>query len=223
MSRRMKRLSYALIFIFLMASSAFAAPVVVETARQVGLNWMIENANDRYDVADISEAATGVEQTLATHYIFNLEPDGWVIVSADDVAYPIIAYSPQGRYGAMDIPPAFEAWMQNVKTDIYNAVTQSSRSSSSTDATWSRLNVPTDEFLATPPSRGSVAPLLQTTWNQGAYYNQLCPIDSAGPDGHVWAGCVATAMAQVMKYHNHPLNGSGSHSYTPKDHPEYGV
>jgi len=52
------------------------------------------------------------------------------------------------------------------------------------------------------------------------YYNASCPADAAGPDGHVWAGCVATAMAQVMKYHNYPTTGTGSHSYS---HPTYGT
>ncbi len=59
----------------------------------------------------------------------------------------------------------------------------------------------------------NVDPLLSTLWNQGTYYNQLCPTDPNGPGGHVWAGCVATAMGQVMKYHDHPDQGTGSHSY----------
>lgn len=61
----------------------------------------------------------------------------------------------------------------------------------------------------------SVGPLLETTRNQNKYYNSHCPIDPDCPDDHVFAGCVATAMAQVMRYWNHPFRGKGSHSYTP--------
>ena len=63
-----------------------------------------------------------------------------------------------------------------------------------------------------------VAPLLATTWNQGCDYNADCPVDGDGPCGHVWAGCVATAMAQVMKYWAHPAQGTGSHGYTHSDY-----
>ncbi|HMS91736.1 MAG TPA: C10 family peptidase, partial [Candidatus Absconditabacterales bacterium] len=59
-----------------------------------------------------------------------------------------------------------------------------------------------------------VPPLLTTTWDQGWPYNSLCPVDPSGPGGHVWAGCVATAMAQILKYHNYPSQGLGAYSYT---------
>ena len=59
-----------------------------------------------------------------------------------------------------------------------------------------------------------IPPLLQTTWNQGCYFNTLCPADPAGPCGHVWTGCTATAMAQIMKFWNYPTTGTGSESYT---------
>ena len=68
-----------------------------------------------------------------------------------------------------------------------------------------------------------VGPLLVTTWDQIAPYNALCPSDpNARPDcnGRVLTGCVATAMAQIMKYHEHPPQGVGSHSYT---HSTYGT
>jgi hypothetical protein len=56
-------------------------------------------------------------------------------------------------------------------------------------------------------------PLLLTNWNQGFPYNEFCPEDASGPGGHALVGCVAIAMAQVMKYYNFPAQGSGSSSY----------
>jgi len=54
---------------------------------------------------------------------------------------------------------------------------------------------------------------MTTTWSQSPYYNALCPGGSV-------SGCVATAMAQIMKYWNYPAQGSGFHSY---NHPNYGT
>ena len=61
-----------------------------------------------------------------------------------------------------------------------------------------------------------VAPLINTTWDQGQYYNDDCPADAsavAGCAGHVPTGCVATCVAQVMKFWNWPAQGTGNNSY----------
>ena len=55
--------------------------------------------------------------------------------------------------------------------------------------------------------------------NQSPYYNALCPYDNTYGERTV-TGCVATAMAQVMKYWNHPTTGTGFHSY---NHDTYGT
>ncbi len=52
----------------------------------------------------------------------------------------------------------------------------------------------------------SVNALCQTNWNQGYPYNILCPFN-------YWAGCVAIAQAQIMKYWNYPIHGIGSYTY----------
>lgn len=57
-----------------------------------------------------------------------------------------------------------------------------------------------------------VSPLLTTTWAQGSPYNTFCPLDTLGGDTQV--GCAAVALAQVMKYWNHPTQGVGSYSYS---------
>ena len=71
---------------------------------------------------------------------------------------------------------------------------------------WERL---LDEPLE-PGELTSTAPLLSTTWNQSPYYNLFAPTDNGE---QCPTGCVATAMAQVMKYWNHPQRGNGHHSY----------
>ncbi|MCP4257871.1 MAG: hypothetical protein GY774_10135 [Planctomycetes bacterium] len=61
-----------------------------------------------------------------------------------------------------------------------------------------------------------IGPLLRTSWDQVNHYNEYCPLDpnaSADYDGRVPVGCVATAFAQVMKYHEWPYRGTGSITY----------
>ena len=79
--------------------------------------------------------------------------------------------------------------------------------------------------------RGGDEYLCQTIWNQNpAPYNSMCPADPQGPGGHAYVGCVATAMAQIMKFWNYPEVGQGSHTYYCNanpyagyaGHPEYG-
>lgn len=57
-------------------------------------------------------------------------------------------------------------------------------------------------------------PLLQVLWNQDFPYNAYCPLDPAGPGGHPYAGCVATAMSMIMNYYRYPEHGTGTKTYT---------
>ena len=57
-----------------------------------------------------------------------------------------------------------------------------------------------------------VAPLLGAiNYNQGTPYNNKCPWMNGG---RAVTGCVATAMAQVMRYWQYPANGTGTFTYT---------
>lgn len=71
------------------------------------------------------------------------------------------------------------------------------------------------------PSKSTTSdfPLLETKWGQGCYYNEKCPECFEGQNceescGRTWVGCVATAMGQIMKYHEHPYMGIGDTSYS---------
>jgi uncharacterized protein (TIGR02145 family) len=55
-----------------------------------------------------------------------------------------------------------------------------------------------------------VGPLLQTTWGEDIPYNNMTPLNNAG--SHIRAGSAATAMAQIMKYHKYPAQGTGQNN-----------
>ena len=56
-------------------------------------------------------------------------------------------------------------------------------------------------------TKTSVEPLLKTKWGQGTPYNSMYPVNGDGD--HPPTNCVMTAVAQIMKYYNHPKQGSG--------------
>lgn len=60
-----------------------------------------------------------------------------------------------------------------------------------------------------------VGSFITTRWNQTSPYNLYCPKDSKGKVS--LTGCVATAMAQVMKYYEYPAKGTGTGSYSLDD------
>ena len=64
-----------------------------------------------------------------------------------------------------------------------------------------------------------VEPLITALWNQGCYYNAMCPEDPDGPCDHTLTGCVAKAMGIILHYWGYPVQGTGSHTYTPLPYP----
>jgi hypothetical protein len=141
---------------------------------------------------------------------------GFVIVSAEQAYEPILAYSNTATLpvNTDDYPPAMKEWMESLAQDIQRVREQNLPVTER--AFENRLRILSDQPMN--PTR-AVSPLLSTTWSQGCGYNAQCPADASGPCGRVYTGCVATAQAQVMKYHEHPVSGVGSTCYT---HGTYG-
>lgn len=59
-----------------------------------------------------------------------------------------------------------------------------------------------------------VEPLIETAWAQGFPYNNLIKMEYKGQLKSPPAGCVAIAMAQIIRYHKHPERGIGSHRFS---------
>jgi hypothetical protein len=66
------------------------------------------------------------------------------------------------------------------------------------------LNSAPDDLSSSGPIKTHyipVGPMIRTTWSQEEFFNYFCPIDSAGPNNRVYAGCAAVAMGQIIKYY----------------------
>ncbi|MFO7575210.1 MAG: C10 family peptidase, partial [Bacteroidales bacterium] len=151
-------------------------------------------------------------------YVFTDAKGGFIILSAEKRAYPLLGWSesiflPDDPAG---LPPSLVEMTENWIKQIEFIREKDMTGSEVSDAMWESLEKGYDIMFS---DSKAVAPLLFTKWNQGCGYNALCPVDSKGPCGRVVTGCVATAMAQVLRYNAHPATGVGSKCYT---HSVYG-
>ena len=136
-------------------------------------------------------------------YLFTCPQGGWIVVSADDCAHPVVAYSVTGTFNPQQMPAAMQNIMDEYNREIaYIATVRGPRNEE-----WRQIESGNYVFTSTKDDESEVGPLLTTAWFQRSPYNMLCP-------SGCMTGCVATAMAQVLKYWNYPAFGEGSHSYT---------
>ena len=157
-------------------------------------------------------------------YIFNFKDGGgWVIISAEKREHPILAYNNTGEFTTTNAPYGLKSWIETQKENIDYIRQGKFSTMQQTEAEWNmvgeKLNVP--EIQRSEPPEPScedytttvtVGPLLTTEWGQGCGYNALCPANTSGLNcGHFPTGCVATAVAQVMRYWQIP---SGTYNWS---------
>ncbi len=160
--------------------------------------------------------SSGTENELI--YIFNLnQDDGFIVVSGDDQARPILRYSFEGSFSEKNIPGNLAKWLEGYKNQIRYIQSNDNSGQDKPNDLWEALL--SGNYYSTLKSTMAVDPLVTTEWNQSPFVNEFCPYDSDAGENAV-TGCAATAMAQIMKFWNYPETGAGFHSY---NHDEYGT
>ncbi len=156
--------------------------------------------------------------TTALFYIFNSsQAHRYVIVSGDDRALPVLGYSDSETFDPGNIPPNMASWLEAYKQEIQYAIDHKLNVPISVTTAWNNYASGTNKAAS-----AVVSPLVKTKWNQLPYYNEMCPYNDREGERTI-TGCVATAMAQIMKYWNYPACGIGQHSYIPKKNAELGL
>jgi hypothetical protein len=184
-----------------------AVPVSQSTAEQAAMNWTNKWAPRDFSNRSIEKVVPIGENNETQLYLFRYA-DGFVLTGADDTVTPVLAYGYQTKVTEPQDNPAFMDFIKCRQQEIKQLISQKTINGAASEA-WSAL-------LANDFGRNetrNMLPLISTKWDQGWPYNMYCPEDAAGSNGHVYVGCVATAMAQVMKYWNWPDTGVGTHSY----------
>ncbi|MDD3858890.1 MAG: C10 family peptidase [Bacteroidales bacterium] len=214
--------TFSLFFaIIITTSNAFAQYCDISQAEKIALNIITEKFESKDQIQTeykIKNTHTEVYNNNEVFHVFNLEPQGFIIISADQRAFPVLAFSNQSEIITGEINPSTLFWLNSYAKQIDYNIKNNIPASQKTYLNWERLSKSPDEFISKSDFK-TITPLLTTKWDQGRYYNSHCPADAAGTDGHVVVGCVATALGQLMNYFRYPETGTGSYGY---EHPEYG-
>lgn len=202
--------------ILLYSAVGMATPRSLQQAQQIAESFVgsaiafNRGSQTNLNVAKAKTRGTGKQEE--PYYIFNREDgNGFVIVSADDDFQDILGYSTSGSFSADNMPDGLKCWLETLEAEMeaakpFMAQARASRAEENTSG-----------------GQGDIAPLIKTTWDQGVPYNNKIPVQSTlYSNGKAATGCVATAMAQVMKYWQWPT-GYLSGMYTNTNMPSAGT
>lgn len=183
---------------------AFADVVPSGTAYSVAQQFM--NASSLTEVWDGNEADTKASQD-PVFYVYNVDGGGWVIVSGDDCATPIIAYSDTGSFTADGMPSNISGWLGTIRKEIRLARENGLKANNNVRNQW--MNPGRKDTKASSGQKVLETP----NWDQGSpfnnYLSQYVKSNGKGVTG-LYTGCVATAMSEVLYYHKWPEKGTGT-------------
>ena len=170
------------------------------------------------------------------YFVVYLQPSGFVVVPADDLVEPVIAFAASGKYnpspenalGALvssDVPRRVLSARRTAGfSAVVRALSKSQGQAPSARAKWdglcmSALPGPLAALGMPTISDERVSPLTQSRWSQrtaggSACYNYYTPPNAPGDAANYYTGCVPTALAQLMRYHQYPTAGVGTAQFT---------
>ncbi|MEG2070388.1 MAG: C10 family peptidase, partial [Bacteroidales bacterium] len=208
----------SMIVLCLLALNLFSNPVDQRKAQEIGLHFMqnvIKSASKQATCEPVYSIGFQIGNDRGhAFYVFNINADSYVIVAGDDRVKPILGYSTEGRFDTEKVPANMMTFLNDLGKQIEYAVQNNVTVTDQIRGQWQSLSSTTTENSVFQNNRSGVQPLLTTKWDQNGFYNALCPADNDGPNGHAYAGCVATALAQIINYWEYPVHGTGTHAYT---------
>jgi hypothetical protein len=202
----MKRL-FTFLCLALLVPAVWAKHVPQTDAKQFAVSFYKINNPTAGTDPQVRSVTVKTWENIPSLYIIRFVTGGFVIVAADDASIPILGYSFDNDMPETIDNAAAKEWLDGYSREIAGIISNKLDNTQ----TLKQWNAVQDLHLKSATS--DVLPLLTTLWAQDCYYNALCPTDPGGPCGHTVTGCVATAMAQIMKYHNFPPQGVGQHTY----------
>lgn len=162
-----------------------------------------------------------------SYYIVNYKDDGFIMISADNRVNPIRAFSLTEKFPieSEELPSGLLGWMAESSEMISEIRVLDEEQTQSVAQAWEPCEIQKtirrieldDDCGGNGGGNGgggcenqytTVGPLLQSTWGQGCGFNDFMPSLNCSnlPCGKAYAGCVPIAIAQIMKYHNHPTS-----------------
>ncbi|MDP2361056.1 MAG: C10 family peptidase [bacterium] len=197
------RLVASALFLLALPGLALPRPVTSDLARLTAQRHLLDQPGhgQGWSIQDVDATPSGLA------HVVRLSPTGYVVVSADERLPPVLAYSRQAGFGALD--PALNPLLDLIEADLagrkahLELVAEPVRRARR--AEWQRLRTGaaregerTDYWP--PEGSTSTGGWIEVRWGQGAPYNAFCPLDAVSGNRSV-AGCPAVAMAQLLTLH----------------------
>ena len=196
---------YTLAVLTLLAASlhATAKEITPQQALAIATRYVTPDTHTSAPARTFSVADAESQLTAQPFYAFcDASGKGFVIISGDDCVTPVLGYSTTGSFDEANMPIQMREWLQSVSAEIDRQRTEGGGTART--------------LAAIDPNPTVIVPALLTTqWDQTYPYNRQTPTIN---DRNTYTGCVATATAQVMRYHRWPEKGMGSVAY---DTPSY--
>ena len=169
--------------------SLFGQKVTEEVAMRRAVEFLGKTNSSERSIRRLPRKAAQLKLACSCEefYVFNDKANGgYVIVSGDERTPAVLGYSLTGHYDEADVPVSMRSWLNGYAEQIRYVRTHGVRHTTA---------------VADAIEGEEILPLLDCSWGQNAPYNGQCPIinESIAP-----TGCVATAMAQIMYYHQWP-------------------
>lgn len=210
--------------------SVWARPTTEAEARRAVAGWL---AADKRPLGAKMGAEPSQVQAFkdsagnVNYFVVNLQPSGFTVVGGDDLLEPIIAFARQGTFEAISDNPLYDLLQRDVPARLAEARGKEEQARSEgreyiphgvhrrARGKWRSLQ---QDLAATADASGGltsisdvrVSPLVQSQWSQSTEGGQYC-YNYYTPN-HDVCGCVATALAQLLRYYSLPVVGIGVHS-----------
>ena len=196
---------------------ALASVVPSDKAYDVAQRFM--GSTDLVEVWDGNETGAKASRDPAFR-VFNVKGGGWVIVSGDDCTVPILAYSDTGTFVEESIPPSMRWWLESMRDSILKARSEQKDAGDQIQEKWNH-----PERIDTKAG-GTRKQLDTPAWGQEYPYNSLLSQyvtkNGVGVED-LLAGCVATAMAELLRFYRWPEHGFGTLPSYTTDSKKYSV
>ena len=148
----------------------------------------------------------------------DLKPSGYLIMSSDNSLPPVVAFDTKGSFSMLPNHPLSEILHRQgeiYNRELKNSATRGSRNADENISRWKALLSRTrDVFL--PASTIIRDPMLETTWDQTYPFNFFCPSGNIYSE-RALTGCVALGLSQLLKFHDWPVAGSKSKTFTDSE------
>ena len=218
----MKKFTLLASLLMFVAMSYAVNVVPVEDAMRASKNFLSERVGAT-KASQLELVLVNTEYSLEglpVTYRFSVGENGFIIVSATDLANPVLAYSLESNFQ--------EGTGADIYTERYakelSYLLNNPSAALKVRNSWNHY-LAADFQPYAPKGNPSVQPLITTRWTQEQYYNTMCPYNprnSYNDDYHTPVGCVALTMANILYYYRFPDHGYGTVSYFPREYDDEG-